>query len=101
MKPNDLLAGLPGEAIMREGLVDWAAGRGTIPACLIAIGSQRLQRAGLIPQMSPPRQTDAEHRLYQLLRQAGGDAYSRYNALLRELISFENALDRRNRKSRN
>jgi hypothetical protein len=35
-----------------------------------------------------------------LLRQAGGDAYSRYNALLRELISFENALDRRNRKSR-
>ena len=26
-----------------------------------------------------------------------GDAYSRYNSLLRELVSFEMALDRRNR----
>lgn len=30
-----------------------------------------------------------------LLRQEGGDTYSRYNALLRELVSFEQALDRR------
>jgi len=26
---------------------------------------------------------------------AGGDAYPRYNALLRELVSFEQALDHR------
>jgi hypothetical protein len=99
MKPDDLLAGLPGEALLREGLADWTVGRRTIPACLIAIGSRRLQRAGLIPRVPPLQQTDAEHQLYQLLRQAGGDAYSRYNALLRELISFEQALDRRTRES--
>ena len=101
MKPADLLAGLPGETLMREGLADWAAGRRTIPACLVAIGSVRLQSAGLIPRMAAPQPGDAEHQLYQLLRQAGGDAYSRYNALLRELISFENALDRRTRENEN
>jgi hypothetical protein len=36
--------------------------------------------------------------LYRLLHQQGGDAYSRYNALLRELISFEHALDCRQRR---
>jgi hypothetical protein len=98
VKTDDLIEGLPGEAIMREGLADWTAGRRTIPGCLVAIGSRRLHRAGLIPRMAPNQPADAEHQLYQLLRQAGGDAYSRYNALLRELISFENALDRRTGK---
>jgi hypothetical protein len=33
-----------------------------------------------------------EHRLYQLLAAAHGDAaHSRYNALLRRLVSFERA----------
>ena len=97
MNSSDLLTGLPGEALMREGLADWAAGRRTIPACLVAIGSGRLHRAGLIPRPAPLEVPDAEHQLYQLLRQAGGDAYSRYNSLLRELISFEQALDFRRR----
>jgi hypothetical protein len=101
MKPADLLAGLPGEVLLREGLADWAAGRRTIPACLVAIGSGRLQRAGLIPHLAAPQLSDAEQQLYQLLQEAGGDAYSRYNALLRELISFENALDRRTRQNEN
>jgi hypothetical protein len=35
----------------------------------------------------------AEHDLYALLGQEEGDPYSRYNALLRELVSFERALD--------
>ena len=38
---------------------------------------------------------DAELALYRRLREAGGDAYSRYNALLREVVSFESALDLR------
>ena len=95
MKTNDLLTGLPGEDIVRAGLADVDAGRCTIPACLVAIGSPRLRRAGLIRSESPALQTEAELQLYRLLRQAGGDAYSRYNALLRELVSFEQALDRR------
>jgi hypothetical protein len=35
-----------------------------------------------------------------LLKLERGDAYSRYNSLLRELVSFENALDRRIRKTK-
>jgi hypothetical protein len=32
------------------------------------------------------------------LRGQSGDAYSRYNALIRELVSFEYALDHRRRQ---
>ena len=49
--------------------------------------------------MAPRQAPDAEHQLCELLRQAGGDASSRYKALLRELISFEQALDGRWRDS--
>jgi hypothetical protein len=41
---------------------------------------------------------EPELQLYALLGQETGDAYARYNALLRELVSFENALDRRARR---
>jgi hypothetical protein len=41
---------------------------------------------------------EPERQLYRLLREEGGDAYSRYNALIRELVSFEQALDRRQNK---
>ena len=95
MTPKDLLAGLPGAELVRQGLADVAAGRGTVPACLVAIGLPRMRRAGLVRQDWSPPSEDAELELYRLLRKAGGDAYSRYNALLRELVSFEQALDRR------
>jgi len=36
----------------------------------------------------------------RILAEEGGDAYSRYNALLRELDSFAAALERRNGKAR-
>ncbi len=49
--------------------------------------------AGLISESDASAVPDAELQLYRLLRQEGGDAYSRYNALLRELVSFEQALD--------
>jgi len=42
---------------------------------------------------------EAELVLYRLLRAEGGDSYSRYNSLLRELVSFEQALDRRQTKA--
>jgi hypothetical protein len=93
MKTNDRLAGLPGEDLVREGLADACAGRCTIPAALVSIACPRLQRAGLFPSDAPLPPVEAELQLYRLLRQSGGDAYSRYNALLRELVSFEQALD--------
>ncbi|MHC1763147.1 MAG: hypothetical protein AB9869_02415 [Verrucomicrobiia bacterium] len=93
---RDLLSGLPGEIVLRQGLADTAAGQVTVPACLAAIGSPRLYRAWLLNRETQGRLIpEPELRLYSLLRQEGGDAYSRYNSLLRELISFEQALDRR------
>ena len=95
MSNDELIRGLPGEAIVREGLADFAAQLRTIPACLIAIAASRFKRAGLIPHAVSHSFAEPELHLYRLLREQGGDAYSRYNALLRELISFEQALDRR------
>src|SRR5438046_1438966 len=95
MSNPDLLADLPGEELIRAGLADVAQGRLTIPACLVAIGLPRLRAAGLIRGELPWPAADAELQLYRLLKQAGGDAYSAYNALIRRLISFEQALDRR------
>jgi hypothetical protein len=95
--PSDLLTGLPGEALVREGVADFQSGRHSIPACLAAIASPRLCRLGLLPSSGSRSWPEPELQLYGLLRGQGGDAYSRYNALLRELVSFEQALDRRSR----
>ncbi len=97
MKTNDLIAGLPGEALLREGLADFQSGRCTIPACLVGIARTRLTRAGLIQGVVAPMPVEPELQLYRMLRHEGGDAYSRYNALVRELVSFEAALDCRSR----
>jgi hypothetical protein len=97
MKTDDLLIGLPGEALLRKGLVDLRSGQITIASCLVAIARTRLVDSGLIADAGTPRLTEPELQLYRLLRCEGGDAYSRYNSLLRELVSFEMALDRRTR----
>jgi hypothetical protein len=95
---SDLLDGLPGEVLLREGLADYQSGRCTIPACLVGMARSRLCRAGLITGVVASSFPEPERQLYRLLRQEGGDAYSRYNALIRELASFEQALDRRQNK---
>jgi hypothetical protein len=97
MKTNDLLAGLPGETLVREGLADLKSGRCTTAACLAAIARNRLIAIGVVADGELPAFSEPERQLYRLLRRKGGDAYSRYNSLLRELVSFEMALDRRNR----
>jgi hypothetical protein len=94
---EDLIAGLPGEAFIRAGLADVRAGNCTIPACLARMASPRLARAGLLPGGATRFIPEPELQLYRLLRGQGGDAYSRYNALVRELVSFEHALDQRRR----
>jgi len=98
MSRDDLMTGLPGEALLREGLADFESGRCTISACLVGMARPRLQRAGLIMGALASSFPEPERQLYRLLRQEGGDAYSRYNALTRELVSFEQALDRRQTK---
>jgi hypothetical protein len=83
---------LPGGELIRDGLADAAAGRVTIGSLLVAIGAPRLRRAGLdVPEMDV---ADPDHRLYELLAADDSDAaHSRYNALIRQLVSFERALE--------
>ena len=97
MKTDDLLTGLPGETLVRKGMADLKSGQCTIAACLTAIARNRLIAAGAVADGELRTFSEPELELYRLLRREGGDAYSRYNSLLRELVSFEMALDRRNR----
>lgn len=95
MNADEIIAGLPGEALVRQGLSDLRAGRRSIPACLAVIAQGRLRRAQLLGNEPVLEIREPERFLYRLLRGENGDAYSRYNALLRELASFEQALDHR------
>lgn len=84
-------AGLPGGELVFAGLEDLQAGRSTIEAMLVSVGAPRLRRSGIeVPNPFP----EAEHRLYELLAVNEPDsAHSRYNALIRRLVSFERALE--------
>ncbi len=83
---------LPGGDLIRDGLRDLAAGRESAAALLVAIGAPRLRRAGL--QVPPVPFDSAEHRLYMLLARSDADsAHSRYNALIRRLVSFERSCE--------
>jgi hypothetical protein len=95
---EELMSGLPGESLVRQGLADLAAGRQTIHAWLVAIARPRFARAGLLQSAPSAQYDEPERELYRLLREEGADAYSRYNSLLRELVSFESALDGRLRR---
>ncbi len=83
----------PGADLVERGLADLRAGRTTIHALLVSVGAPRLRALGLrVPtrrHRDPP-----EHRLYDLLaRRDPAGAHSRYNALVRRLVSFERALE--------
>jgi hypothetical protein len=80
---------LPGADLVRAGLGDLAARRESVAALLVSIGAPRLETLGFaVPEpLSSP-----EHRLYGLLAATDPDtAHSRYNALIRRLVSFERA----------
>jgi hypothetical protein len=83
---------LPGNDLVERGLADLARGVESVPALLVAIGAPRLRRLGLA--VPDPKLAHPEHRLYLELSRSGPDsAHSRYNALLRRLISFERAAE--------
>lgn len=96
--PAELIAGLPGAERILEGLRDYHEKRHTMSSCLVRMARRRLVRAGLM-EASSGHDIDAELDLYQLLSHEGNQAHSRYNAMVRELISFEHALDHRLRKA--
>lgn len=81
---------LPGGDLVREGIEDLRAGRETAAGLLVAVGAPRLRQLGIeVAWVKSP-----EHRLYDLLaRNQPDSAHSRYNALIRRLVSFERALE--------
>jgi len=84
------LSALPGYELVAEGLRDLAQGVESAPALLVAIGSPKLRSLGVAVPRTP---SGPEQRLYELLTRTSGDAaHSRYNALIRRLVSFERAL---------
>jgi hypothetical protein len=80
---------LPGDELVRQGIRDLERGVESPESLLVSIGAPRLRQLGL----TLPQPFDSpEHRLYELLRREHGDAaHSRYNALVRRLVSFERA----------
>lgn len=87
MRPTDL----PGGDLVATGLDDLRRGLESIPALLVSIGAPRLQRLGYA---IPSPIDDPERRLYALLAGDGpAGAHSRYNALIRRLVSFERAAE--------
>ena len=84
------LASLPGADLVSQGLRDLAAGDRTIAALLVSIGAPRLRTLGF--DVVAPIE-DADHELYLVLASEDADgAHSRYNALVRTLVSFERAV---------
>lgn len=80
---------LPGEQLVRRGLTDLAAGKESVESLLVSMAATRLRSVGHVVE-HPFR--DAELRLYKLLAAEHGDgAHSRYNALVRLLVSYQRA----------
>jgi hypothetical protein len=101
LKPHTMLPiqtndfnGLPGAEAIRAGLEDFAAGRESVESLLIQIGAPRLSWLGIT--LSKQIDLDADRRLYRLLAAQHGDgAHSQFNSLIRQLVSFERALEQR------
>jgi hypothetical protein len=81
---------LPGADLLARGIGDLHEGVPSIEALLVSIGAPRLRLLG-VPVERPL--DDPEHRLWHLLaRENPNAAHARYNALVRRLVSFEDAL---------
>ena len=80
---------LPGAEMIRKGIADLRRGIESVDSLAVSIGAPRLRRLGLdLPDPIP----SPEHRLYELLdARYANAAHSRYNAIVRRLVSFERA----------
>jgi hypothetical protein len=76
---------------LEQGVADLEAGIESEAALLVSIGAPRLRRLGWAVREGKP---DPELRLYEYLRRQNPDsAHSRYNALIRRLVSYERAAE--------
>lgn len=95
INPADLLNDLPGEELIRPGLVDFQTKHSTVESLLVAIASNRLRKFGILECTDADLPSDAELKLYGLLSEQHADAYAQYRAYTGRLNKFENALDHR------
>jgi hypothetical protein len=88
----EIFDALPGADLIRKGLSDLAAGVESVESLLVLVGAPRLRRIGFdVPDDTPFLPED---RLYAMLAEEDSDsAHSRYNALIRRLVSFERAAE--------
>ena len=85
------LSAYPGGDLVEAGLRDIRLGVESDAALLVSIGAPRLTRLGF--EVQTPFESP-EHALYLRLANRDGDAaHSRYNALIRRLVSFERAFE--------
>lgn len=91
---------LPGAEIVVRGLEDLAEARLGPEALGVLAAAPRLRRLGLdVPEVPLPQAAELE--LYEGLVRAGTpDPYSRYNALLRRIVSFAAALEAEQSRAR-
>lgn len=81
---------LPGADLIDVGLAALSRGETTEESLLVSMAADRLRTLGVDV---PAPQPDPERQLYQLLAAEHGDAaHSRYNALVRRLVSFQRAI---------
>ena len=82
---------MPGSDLVERGLEDLAGGKESVEALLVSIAAPRLRELGYDiqrPFLNP------ERRLYDRFAAEDSDsAHSRYNALIRRLVSFERAAE--------
>jgi hypothetical protein len=89
------LAHRPGAALVVKGLQDLAVGRCSAEALLLLVAGPRLRGLGIDVPPLPSVPRPFEHRLYELLENShGADAFSRYNSLIRRIVSFARAVER-------
>lgn len=86
-----LVRDLPGAELVEQGLIDLGRGAETREALLVSIAAPRLEALGLLIEQPIP---NPERRLYASLAAEDSDsAHSRYNALIRRLVSYERAAE--------
>jgi hypothetical protein len=90
----DDLEGLPGAELVIEGLDDLGNGRITECSLLLLVAAPRLRALGIDIPVCPEIERPVEHRLYEHLEHTHGEgAHSRYNSLIRRIVSFSSVLE--------
>ncbi len=92
---------LPGADLVAAGLCGLERGDVSVESLLVSVGTTRLRSLGIAVPRPPGWPHPPEPALYEAVaEQSPGGAHSRYNALIRRLVSFERALAARRERSR-